>query len=240
MLCLIAATLLIQTAQPAAGEDATPAQTETGTQAPAPLATDAASLIAEFDTAYETYGDLVAEVSARAARDRYIRTLLISRISRTDLEPDVRSALISETEDTFDAVDQDNTAWALGVLDDFDFARLNADMPDIARKIAGLIQHGDLAAQQRLLATVEPLALAGDFDGQSYALLYDRVAMGEGRPQRYGSQFQCVEGEQRPYELEAPEAVDERRAAFGLEPLAEYEARNRALYGASCASSESE
>jgi uncharacterized protein DUF6624 len=166
--------------------------------------------------------------------------LLISRISRTDLEPAVRSALISETEDTFDAVDDGNTAWALSVLDEIDFTRLNADMPDIAVKIVDLIQHGDLAAQQRLLALVEPIALAGDFDGQRYALLYDRVAMGEGRPQRYGSQFQCIEGEHRFYELEAPETVDERRAAVGLVPLAEYQAQSRALYGSACASSDSE
>ena len=240
MLHLIAASILLQTAQPAPAENAAPGLAETATETPAPLATDAATLIAEFDTAYELYGDLVAEVSARAARDRYIRTLLISRISRADLEPAVRSALITETEDTFDAVDEDNTAWALSVLDDIDFAQLNADMPDIAVKVAALIQHGDLDAQQRLLALVEPLALAGEFDGQRYVLLYDRVAMGEGQPQRYGSQFQCVDGEQRTYELEAPDAVDERRAAFNLVPLAEYQAQNRALYGQSCNSDDSE
>jgi len=233
---ILAAMLVLQDAgaQPPV-EDATPTS-DPGVIAEAQpaLPTDAPTLIAEFDSAYEQWGDLVAEMAARKARDRYIRQLLLSRISRTDLDAGARPEIIAETSDTFAAVDGDNTEWAIGLLDAYDFAALNAAMPSLASDIAALVQHGDLAAQQRLLTLVEPLALAGEFNGQRYALLYDRVAVAEGRPQRYGSQFRCEDGEQVYPPLEDPETVDAMRAELGMEPLATYRETSTAFYGSSC------
>jgi hypothetical protein len=57
-------------------------------------------------------------------------------------------------------------------------------------------------------------------------MLEDRVRMFEGRPQLYGTQLEPDdEGRPRPYPIEDPEGVDERRRAVGLEPLAERLAR---------------
>lgn len=53
---------------------------------------------------------------------------------------------------------------------------------------------------------------------QDLAYLTDRVLLAEGQPQEYGTQVR----DGRPRELRAPESVDERRAAVGLEPLAAY------------------
>jgi len=234
---ILATTLVLQDAgvQPAPQEAEPPAaETRIDEDIAASPPTDATTLIAEFDTAYARWGDLIAEMAARKARDRYIRDLLLSRISRTDLDPGARPEIIEATADTFDAVDEDNTAWAIGLLDELDFAELNHDQPRLAADIAALIQHGDQAAQQRLLELVEPLALAGEFNGQRYALLFDRVAVAEGRPQRYGSQFRCEDGEIVYAPLEDPDRVDEFRTAFGLELLAVYRERNNQYYGSSC------
>lgn len=56
------------------------------------------------------------------------------------------------------------------------------------------------------------------------ALLEDRVALGEGRRQIYGSQIGRDEQTQKHYvlPLEDPDNVDQRRAEVGLEPLADY------------------
>ncbi len=54
--------------------------------------------------------------------------------------------------------------------------------------------------------------------------------MHSGRPQRYGSQFTLIEGELTLHEVEDPQHLDQRRAAVGLGPFAEYERQLRLLY----------
>ena len=79
-----------------------------------------------------------------------------------------------------------------------------------------LAQHADhdVAFQQRCLALLERAAASIPSLRPHVAYLYDRVAVNEGRPQRYGTQFD------RPIEL--PEGVDDRRAEMGLGTLADY------------------
>ncbi|WP_309894118.1 DUF6624 domain-containing protein [Archangium sp.] len=90
-----------------------------------------------------------------------------------------------------------------------------------------LVQHADLdpAFQRQCLPMLEKAVAAGEGSAQDLAYLTDRVLVAEGKPQRYGSQFHNVDGKLtlRPIEDEAN--VDARRAAVGLEPLAEYIAR---------------
>ena len=54
------------------------------------------------------------------------------------------------------------------------------------------------------------------------AYLTDRVAVQAGRPQRYGSQFKIRDDGIVFDPIEDSATVDERRAALGLPPLAEY------------------
>jgi hypothetical protein len=58
------------------------------------------------------------------------------------------------------------------------------------------------------------------------AMLEDKIHVFEGRPQIYGTQLEPDEyGNMRPYTIEDPDGVDDRRRAVGLEPLAERLAR---------------
>ncbi len=86
-------------------------------------------------------------------------------------------------------------------------------------------QHADhdRVFQREVLALLGPLTAQGQTDPAHYAYLFDRVAVGEGRPQRYGTQGRCLEpGRWAPREIEDPDGVDARRTAVGLGPLAEY------------------
>jgi hypothetical protein len=100
---------------------------------------------------------------------------------------------------------------------------------DKARGAAFLIvQHwsGDPAFKRDALARMEPLVATGDVKGTSFAMLYDRVAMMDGRPQRYGTQMVCRQKRWTLAPLEEPERVDERRKQVGFsDTLADYEAR---------------
>lgn len=88
-----------------------------------------------------------------------------------------------------------------------------------------IVQHSGLDLWRRFVPVLEPLVAAGEVEGQSFALMYDRLAMNEGRPQRYGSQFKCVDGRHQMHPVEDPAKVDELRRGMGMkQTLKEYAA----------------
>ena len=87
-----------------------------------------------------------------------------------------------------------------------------------------LVQHADhdRAFQQTCLSLMKAQA-AGEVSPANMAYLEDRVRVGEGRPQVYGTQFYADEaGNIGPRPIEDPDHVDERRKAVGLQPLSAY------------------
>ncbi len=91
-----------------------------------------------------------------------------------------------------------------------------------------IIQHSNLEQWRRFVPVLEPLVAAGEVDGAQFGLMYDRLAVNEGRPQRYGTQVTCKNGRWViDYDnLEDPANADHRRAEAGFpHTLAQYEAR---------------
>ena len=72
-----------------------------------------------------------------------------------------------------------------------------------------------------MLAKLQALP-PGDTDAKRIGYLWDRVALAEGRPQRYGTQGRCADGVWTPQDIEDPENVDKRRASLGMEPIGEH------------------
>lgn len=87
-----------------------------------------------------------------------------------------------------------------------------------------IAQHSDLDPrfQAQALELMRAAVDEGQADPTELAYLEDRVALNQGGPQTYGTQVGCVDGRAEPADLADPETVDERRAALGLQPLAEY------------------
>ncbi|WP_020393339.1 DUF6624 domain-containing protein [Kribbella catacumbae] len=55
--------------------------------------------------------------------------------------------------------------------------------------------------------------------------------MNAGRPQLYGTQFVSDDnGALQPRPIDRPESLDDRRAAVGLDPFAEYEATMHSIW----------
>jgi hypothetical protein len=92
-----------------------------------------------------------------------------------------------------------------------------------------LVQHADRdpAFQKQCLALLEKAYKAGEASERDYAYLFDRVAVADGKPQRYGTQFK--DGKPQPIEDEAN--VDARRKAIGLGTMAEYAKDMERMYG---------
>lgn len=75
--------------------------------------------------------------------------------------------------------------------------------------------------QRRGLALMLDAIPAGDASPLDAAYLADRIAVFEGRPQVFGTQFDWIDGQLSPAPIASPETVDEDRAAVGLAPLGE-------------------
>lgn len=87
-----------------------------------------------------------------------------------------------------------------------------------------VIQHADLATQEKYLPMMRDAVTKGNAQGSSLALLEDRVLMRTDKRQIYGSQIgrDPDSGAYFVSPLEDPDNVDERRASVGLGSLAEY------------------
>jgi uncharacterized protein DUF6624 len=86
-----------------------------------------------------------------------------------------------------------------------------------------ILQHTpDTAFRRRLLPQLDSAAARGDLPARDMATMTDRMLTESGKPQRYGTQFAIVAGRLVAHPLEDTLHVDERRAAVGLPPMAEY------------------
>lgn len=100
--------------------------------------------------------------------------------------------------------------------------------PEAARAAWLVAQHADrqLDVQRRAVALMGEAVARGEASPRDLAFLQDRLAVNEGREQRYGTQIGAVtDGRPVPWPCEEPERLDERRAEVGIEPFDEYTAR---------------
>jgi hypothetical protein len=83
-----------------------------------------------------------------------------------------------------------------------------------------LVQHaiGEPEFQRRTLGMLQSCAAEGRVPGWHAAYLEDRIALYEGRPQRFGTQWMDdpEDGRARPLPLADPQHVNELRASVGL------------------------
>ncbi len=86
-----------------------------------------------------------------------------------------------------------------------------------------IVQHGPTDLQRAALPGFRVAWRAGDLEGQHIALMTDRILMNDGQPQVYGTQFRAVPGGRMGLvPIRDAAHVDQRRAAMGMPPLAEY------------------
>jgi hypothetical protein len=85
-----------------------------------------------------------------------------------------------------------------------------------------IAQHaiGEPDFQRQALTLVQEKVAEGKVPPAQEAYLLDRIAMYEGRPQRYGTQsLPCADGQYRRWKTEDPEHLNERRTAIGMPPV---------------------
>ena len=101
--------------------------------------------------------------------------------------------------------------------------------PDVVREQGSItvflvIQHAGLATQEKYLPLMREAVKKGKARASDLAMLEDRVLMGNGKPQIYGSQLREIgsTGKYEFYPIEDEANVNKRRAAVGMPPLEYY------------------
>lgn len=188
----------------------------------------------EWHTAENESDPFLKELGERVAREQFPRHAQIW-LERTHkaLADKFGFELTDEQLKTFGeklledlaSTDESNLVWLRDIYEERgEWFRIS----EFGRRGAGnawlIIQHAsdDPFLMARVLADMEALYPLGEAEGSKYALLYDRVQMRAGKPQRYGSQLACRDGKYALYEIEDVAELDARRKDIGLMPIAEY------------------
>jgi hypothetical protein len=175
-------------------------------------------------------------IEAIAGMGEVDRAMRISMLEATrDLAPEIRAKVQTQAGLIIDEQDRAHTERLKGIIATHGWPKISETSERTAATAVLIANHsGDIDFQRQVLALLEPLAKAREARPEDYARLYDRIAMTDRRPQRYGTQGTTCQGGKYavPSDLEAPEGLEARRAAMGLQPMAEYLAALDKMYGA--------
>jgi len=122
-------------------------------------------------------------------------------------------------------VDADNTHWLKARIASRGWFKISTSGVEADRAAFVLTQHADRDPefQGQVLEILEPLVAAGETKPSNFAYLFDRVAIANNRPQRYGTQGLCSAMGWKPVVgIEDVDGLDKRRSAVGLPPHQDY------------------
>lgn len=171
----------------------------------------------------------VRELLRRAARDQLLRRgwEVGDEVWPDSPAPGARNRFNNRLGQQVWATDSDNTEWLKADVAANGWYRISVHGEAATGAAWLMAQHADRDRpfQRHVLAVLEPLVAEGEASSGNYAYLYDRIAVGENRPQRYGTQGICVaRGVWEPNTLEDPERVQALRDEVRIGSLAEYTA----------------
>ncbi|WDS35135.1 DUF6624 domain-containing protein [Pseudoxanthomonas sp.] len=158
---------------------------------------------------------LAKELAERTTRDQAIREQVMVRPRDVKLN---QQAL---------EIDRDNTGWLKSVVDRQGWPLVRQVGSEGANQAWLLAQHADAdpAFQERVLGLMQSAVAQGEASGSDLAYMTDRVRRAQGKRQVYGTQFQQVDGMLQIQPVEDLDGLDARRAAIGLESMADYVAQ---------------
>ncbi|TMC03862.1 MAG: hypothetical protein E6J41_26220 [Chloroflexi bacterium] len=112
-------------------------------------------------------------------------------------------------------------------IDAYGWPTVSAVGDDGAEAAWIIAQHADHdpGFQESVLTLMRPLLRRNEVPKKCYAYLSDRVAVNNGRPQPFGTQFLEVAGRMVPRPIMDRARLNRRRTAYGLEPFEEYDRR---------------
>lgn len=173
-------------------------------------------------------GGCTSQPSARADEWNAVLADSLAQIGREDQDGREKIAQAIASNDTgtifrMMRADSARSRWLRGAVQARGWPA-RATVGDSAAAAAWLIlQHSPFHDwQEGMLPTLEQLAARGELNPANVAMLSDRVLGHRGQPQRYGSNFNTVDGKLVPAPIADLPGLDARRASVGLPPMTEY------------------
>lgn len=122
-----------------------------------------------------------------------------------------------------DRIDARNTARLRVIFKQHGFPGFSLVGRDGASAAHTIVSHSpSLELKREALVLIEKAIEKGELPPVAIANLTDKVLKADGKPQRYGTVFDMIDGVMVMGEVEDPARLDERRAKLGMEPIAEY------------------
>lgn len=196
-----------------------------------PFPEEAVPVVAKLDDIVDR-ATVIEAIAGMGEVDRTMRTRMLE--ATRELDPDTRAKAQAQAGLIINAQDRVHTDRLKALIASHGWPKISETSERTAATAVMIANHsGDIEFQRHVLALLEPLAKSHEARPEDYARLYDRVATIDRRPQRYGTQgTTCNAGKYAvPSDLEDPEGLDARRAAMGLQPMAEYLALLDKMYG---------
>ena len=165
--------------------------------------------------------EILAEVWEK---DQAIRVQMLKLNTAVIVEgrTELIDSLVSVSEEV-ERIDDENLVIVVDVLQQGLPAGLSADSYNT---IWIVIDHASIEKQEEYLPIVEQMSAEGLIPIDKHAILLDRVAMRQKRPQRYGSQVlqfgQADAVKSYVWPVENPMVLDSLRSSVGMCPIADY------------------
>jgi hypothetical protein len=173
--------------------------------------------------------------SDQAARkeiiDFMIKQKLADNVDLATLDPKIVAQYMALVEKV-KGEDRKNVLWVKGVVDKHGWPGKSLVGAASAHDAWLLVQHADADRdfQQTCLSKMEALP-KGEVEPRDVAYLTDRILVGTGKKQKYGTQAGIKDGKAVAAPIEDEERVDERRKSVGLGPLEPYLKELEVVYG---------
>jgi hypothetical protein len=120
--------------------------------------------------------------------------------------------------------DAEHQRWLEDWLESHNWPSLSSYGEEPANHAWLIALHADLKVefQKSVLEKMETLLEREEILPVHCASLRDRIAINEGKPQKWGMFFFLKDGQETLYPVEDPETLEQRRAAFGLDDSARF------------------
>lgn len=118
--------------------------------------------------------------------------------------------------------DAKNRPEVLRIFDKYGWVTISLAGKDAAHDFWLLVQHQTPEIQRRLLPALKKAARTGNASMGDYAYLYDRVQVGLGKRQHWGTQIKCEDEKAVLDPVDHPAGLDARRKELFMLPIREY------------------
>jgi hypothetical protein len=178
----------------------------------------------------------MAEVNADL-RDKLVEMGIEDQSIRAKLQPlstsgNFRSDEFKTAVQEMAVIDASNLAELERIIERFGWPGMDLVGADASNAAFLILQHSPLAAKKKLLPVFQEAVSAGKARSADLAMLEDRILVGDGKKQLYGTQITSgSDGAPRVAPIEDPGNLDARREAVGLPTIDEYLDRAEAEMG---------